>query len=165
MEVIMSLHPTRNTLPNEIREKSVQLLGQSLVAAIDLQRQAKQAHWNVQGPNFIALHLLFDDVHTAAVEWADLSAERLVALGGTADGRVRHVADNTKLEPYPLELKEGMDHVRHVAGALAKFGQQVRDAIIASADFGDATTSDVFTEISRGVDAYLWKVEAHHYAA
>ena len=93
----MSLHSTRNTLAEAIRRKSVDLLSQSLVTAIDVQRQAKQAHWNVKGPNFIALHLLFDEVHTAAIEWADLSAERLVALGGTADGRVEHVADKTQL--------------------------------------------------------------------
>ncbi len=55
----MSLHPTRNTLPEDIRRQSVGLLGKSLVTAIDTQRHAKQAHWNVQGPNFIALHLLF----------------------------------------------------------------------------------------------------------
>jgi starvation-inducible DNA-binding protein len=160
----MTLHPTRNTLPEDIRRQSVDLLGQSLATAIDMQRQAKQAHWNVQGPHFIALHLLFDEVHTAAIEWADLSAERLVALGGTADGRIQHVAAKTQLEPYPLELKDGADHVRQLAGALAKFGHQVRESIIASGDAGDPTTSDLFTQISRGVDEYLWKVEAHHYA-
>ena len=159
----MALHATRNTLPKNIRNKSVDLLGESLTTAIDLQRQAKQAHWNVQGPNFIALHLLFDEVHAAAVEWADLSAERLVALGGTADGRIQQTAKKTPLEQYPLELKDGADHVRQLAGALAKYGHQIREAIIASGDSGDPTTSDLFTQISRGVDEYLWKVEVHHY--
>ena len=160
----MSLHPTRNTLPVEIRRKSVDLLGQSLVTAIDVQRQAKQAHWNVKGPNFIALHLLFDELHTAAIEWADLSAERLVALGGTADGRVAQVAEKTQLEAYPLELRDGADHVRQLSGALAKYGQQTVAAINASGEAGDPASSDLFTEISRAVDDYLWKVEAHHYA-
>jgi starvation-inducible DNA-binding protein len=160
----MSLHSTRNTLPEEIRRKSVDLLGQSLATAIDVQRQAKQAHWNVKGPNFIALHLLFDEVHTAAIEWADLSAERLVALGGTADGRVQQVAEKTQLEQYPIQLQDGADHVRQIAGALAKYGQQMLGAISASGNAGDAATSDLFTEISRAVDDYLWKVEAHHYA-
>jgi starvation-inducible DNA-binding protein len=150
----MSLHSTRNTLPEEIRRKSVDLLGQSLATAIDVQRQAKQAHWN----------LLFDEVHTAAIEWADLSAERLVALGGTADGRVQQVAEKTQLEQYPIQLQDGADHVRQIAGALAKYGQQMLGAISASGNAGDAATSDLFTEISRAVDDYLWKVEAHHYA-
>jgi starvation-inducible DNA-binding protein len=164
MEVVMSLHSTRNTLAEAIRRKSVDLLSQSLVTAIDVQRQAKQAHWNVKGPNFIALHLLFDEVHTAAIEWADLSAERLVALGGTADGRVEHVADKTQLESYPLELTDGTDHVRQLSAALAKYGQQTVAAINESGDAGDPSTSDLFTEISRAVDDYLWKVEAHNYA-
>jgi len=118
----------------------------------------------VKGPNFIALHLLFDELHTAAIEWADLSAERLVALGGTADGRVQQVADKTQLEAYPLELKDGSDHVRQIAAALAKYGHQMLEAISESGDAGDAATSDLFTEISRAVDDYLWKVEAHIYA-
>jgi starvation-inducible DNA-binding protein len=150
----MSLHPTRNTLPGEIRRKSVDLLGQSLVTAIDVQRQAKQAHWNVKGPNFIALHLLFDELHTAAIEWADLSAERLVT----------QVAEKTQLEAYPLELTDGSDHVRQLSGALAKYGHQTVAAIVESGDAGDPATSDLFTEISRAVDDYLWKVEAHNYA-
>ncbi|MBU6492364.1 MAG: DNA starvation/stationary phase protection protein Dps [Burkholderiales bacterium] len=158
----MALYPTRNTLAEEIRLQSINLLGQSLATAIDVQRHAKQAHWNVHGPNFIALHLLFDEVHGASLEWADLCAERIVALGGTADGRIEHVARTTPLNPYPLQVKDGAEHVFALAAALAAFGEQVRGAIVASADFGDPTTSDLFTEISRGVDEYLWKVEAHH---
>jgi starvation-inducible DNA-binding protein len=163
LEVIMSLHPTRNTLPEEIRRKSVSLLGKSLVTAIDTQRQAKQAHWNVQGPNFIALHLLFDEVHGAAIEWADLCAERLVALGGIADGRVQNVAEKTELPSYPLGTKDGAGHVNQLAGTLAAFGHEVREAIDRSAEAGDPTTSDLFTQISRSVDEFLWKVEAHNY--
>ena len=160
----MSLHATRNTPPAEIRRKSVELLGQSLATAIDVQRQAKQAHWNVKGPNFIALHLLFDELHAAAIEWADLGAERLVALGGTADGRVTQVAQKTQLEAYPLELTDGSDHIRQLSAALAKYGQQTVAAITASGEAGDPATSDLFTEISRAVDDYLWKIEAHNYA-
>jgi starvation-inducible DNA-binding protein len=160
----MSLLPTRNTLPEDIRRKSVGLLGKSLVTAIDTQRHAKQAHWNVQGPNFIALHLLFDEVHGAAIEWADLCAERLVALGGTADGRIENVAEKTELTPYPLQTKDGADHVRQLASTLAAFGHEVRESIGSSAEAGDPTTSDLFTEISRGIDEYLWKVEAHNYS-
>jgi starvation-inducible DNA-binding protein len=160
----MSLHPTRHTLPVEIRRKSIDLLGQSLVTAIDLQRQAKQAHWNVKGANFIALHLLFDELHTAAIEWADLSAERLVSLGGPADGRVQQVAATTPYDAYPLDLQDGADHVRQIADALAKYGQQMHNAIIESGEAGDPTTSDLFTQISRAADEYLWKVEAHQYA-
>lgn len=157
----MALNHTRNTLGEKIRIESVNLLNRGLANGIDVQRQAKQAHWNVHGPSFIALHLLFDEVCDAAVEWADLCAERLVALGGVADGRVQTVAKKTELSPYENEFKRGLDHVAALASALAAYGEIIRDLIDASAKAGDPTTSDLFTEISRGVDLYLWKVEAH----
>jgi starvation-inducible DNA-binding protein len=155
------LYATKNTLSEAVRRRSVDLLGQSLSTAIDMQRQAKQAHWNVKGPNFFSLHQLFDEVHTAAVEWADLCAERLVALGGTADGRVENVAAQTWLEAYPLAVTQSQVHVRQLATALATFGEQVHQSIIETGDLMDPTTSDLFTQISRGVDEHLWKVEAH----
>ena len=74
---------TKNTLDAAKRGKSIMLLGTALVHAVDLHRQAKQAHWNVGGPAFTALHELFDRIATAADKDADLLAERLVALGGT----------------------------------------------------------------------------------
>ncbi|MFC3106673.1 DNA starvation/stationary phase protection protein Dps [Undibacterium arcticum] len=150
----MAFYPTRNTLPEDIRLQAVDLLGKGLITAIDVQRHAKQAHWNVHGPNFIGLHLLFDEVHGAALAWADLCAERLVALGGTADGRVEHVAKQTPLNPYPLQVKSGTEHVFALAAALAAFGEQVRGAIKASANFDDATTSDLVGSIYRN---FAWR--------
>ncbi|MCI3207765.1 MULTISPECIES: DNA starvation/stationary phase protection protein Dps [Pandoraea] len=157
----MALNHTRNTLGEKIRIESVNQLSRGLVNGIDVQRQAKQAHWNVHGPGFIELHLLFDNVYNAAIEWADLCAERLVALGGVADGRVQTVAQKTELPTYKNEFKRGLDHAAALAEALAAYGEIIRGLIDASAEIGDATTSDVFTEISRGVDDHLWKVEAH----
>lgn len=66
-----SLHPTLNSLPAATRVKVVPLLARGLAEAGDLKLQAKQAHWNLKGPNFIALHELFD--HVAA--HADLFTE------------------------------------------------------------------------------------------
>jgi len=57
-----ALHQTGNTLAETIRRQSVELLNRNLASAIDLKEQAKQAHWNVKGPSFIALHELFDGV-------------------------------------------------------------------------------------------------------
>lgn len=157
----MALNHTRNTLGEKIRIESVNLLNLGLVNGIDVQRQAKQAHWNVHGPGFIELHLLFDEVYTAAVEWADLCAERLVALGGVADGRVQTVAKKTELEPYKNEFERGLDHAAALAEALAAYGEITRGLIDASAKAEDAVTSDLFTQIGRSVDEHLWKVEAH----
>ena len=69
---------TKNSLPQSIRLQSVGLLNRNLASAIDLERQAKQAHWNVKGPNFIALHELFDKINEEVEDYVDDIAERAV---------------------------------------------------------------------------------------
>ncbi|MFC5422857.1 DNA starvation/stationary phase protection protein Dps [Bosea eneae] len=155
------MRATRNTLHEDIRGKSVMLLGTGLVHALDLERQAKQAHWNVRGPDFIALHELFDDLAEAAEDWGDLLAERAVALGGVADGRVAIIANRTTLPEYPIGAALGPDHLRALSIALSTWGELARDAIDQATAFGDADTADVFTEVSRGIDQKLWMIEAH----
>jgi len=152
---------TKNSLPQSIRFQSVGLLNRNLTSAIDLERQAKQAHWNVKGPNFIALHELFDKVAEAAEEFSDLLAERITALGGTAEGRIEAVTGQSALPVYPGEIFSGREHVDALSTSLAAFGRAVREAIDEAAQFGDADTADVFTEISRETDKQLWLVEAH----
>jgi starvation-inducible DNA-binding protein len=155
------LRATRITLPEPTRIASVALLQQGLVHTLDLERQAKQAHWNVRGAHFSALHALFDQLAEEAVAHADLCAERLVALGGTADGRVQTLASHTTLAPYPASAHQGSDHLDAMAEALARCGSLMRAAIDTAAAQGDADTADLFTEISRAVDQRLWMVEAH----
>lgn len=65
------------------------------------------------------------------------------------------------LPPYPAEKTDGLAHVAALAKALAKFGKKARNAISETDDPGDADTSDLFTQISREVDKYLWFLEAH----
>jgi len=60
--VSTKLRNTQNDLPSKARMEAVDLLNRHLADAIDLAYQAKQAHWNVKGPSFIALHELFDEV-------------------------------------------------------------------------------------------------------
>ena len=155
------LWKTRNDLPEEVRRLMIGLLNQQLADGIDLAYQAKQAHWNVKGPSFIALHELFDEVVEEIEEHVDDLAERAVELGGTAYGTVRVAAARSRLGEYPLEISTGQEHVAALSGALASFGKSARSAIDAAANGGDADTADLFTEISRGVDKLLWKVEAH----
>src|SRR6202011_3392284 len=138
---------TKNTLPQSIRIQSVGLLNRNLALAIDLERQAKQAHWNVKGPNFIALHELFDKVAEAAEEFIDLLAERVTALGGVAEGTIE-AAGHSALPSYPVEIGPEREHVDALSTALALFGKAAREAIDEAAQFGDADTADVFTEIS-----------------
>ena len=113
------MHKTRNDLPLKTRKQVVELLNARLVDAIDLGLQAKQAHWNVKGPNFIALHELFDKIAEHAEGHVDALAERITALGGTARGTVRTVAARSSLKPYPENIHTGAQHLEALAIALA----------------------------------------------
>jgi starvation-inducible DNA-binding protein len=144
-----------------IRAESIVLLNQRLADAVDLQMQAKQAHWNVKGPHFYALHGLFDEVYAALEGYVDLLAERVVQFGGIAAGTARAAAGKSVLPEYPPLITTGAEHVHALAGALALFGGHIRRAIDSADDLGDAGTADIYTEISRGVDKWLWFVEAH----
>ena len=155
------LWPTQNDLPDKVRRDTVDLLNQQLADALDLALQTKQAHWNIKGPNFIALHELFDEVVDEVFEHADDLAERAVQLGGTALGTARIAAKASRLTEYRLDISSGREHVAALSAAIAKFGASARRAIDAANALGDADTADLFTEISRGVDKLLWKVEAH----
>jgi starvation-inducible DNA-binding protein len=155
------MHQTHNTLSENIRTQSVEELNKHLAAAIDLHGQIKQAHWNVRGPGFIAIHELFDKVAATALAVTDLIAERTAALGGTAEGTIQVACANSYLVPYDLGVADEAKHIFAVSSALAAFGQSIREAAGQSTAQGDATTADLFTEISRGIDKQLWFVESH----
>jgi starvation-inducible DNA-binding protein len=155
------LQRTKNDLPESARAKLVELLNAQLASAIDLYLQTKQAHWNVKGTSFIALHELFDEVATTVQTAVDDIAERTVQLGGTARGTIQATSKGTALKEYPLAITDGRDHVESLSTALATFGGQVREAIDTADDLGDANTADLFTGVSRSIDKQLWFVEAH----
>lgn len=155
------LFPTKNDLPAETRSRIAGLLNQRLADCIDLQTQCKQAHWNVKGPEFIALHKLFDEINEEVEEYVDLLAERVVQLGGVAEGTARCAAERSTLGEYPMEIVSGAEHADALSTALASFGRVCRKGIDQTQELGDADTTDILTEISRGIDKWLWFVEAH----
>ena len=158
------MYETENDIPEQRRSELNALMNQQLANAVDLQTQIKQAHWNVKGPHFIGLHELFDQIDEAVEGYVDLIAERIVQLGGVAEGTARVAAERSRLEEYPLNIADGRAHVEAVAKALSTFGHEARKTIDEAEELGDADTADIFTEISRGVDKWLWFVEAHSQA-
>src|ERR1700752_3863084 len=102
---------TKNDLSESVRTKMIELLNARLADAIDLQTQTKQAHWNVKGPTFIALHELFDKVNEDVEDYVDTIAERVVQLGGVAEGTARSVARRSGLSDYAPKGPNGRDHV------------------------------------------------------
>ena len=158
------MYETENDISKKRRSELNALMNQRLASAVDLQMQMKQAHWNVKGPSFIGLHELFDRVDEAVESYVDMIAERIVQLGGVAEGTVRVSAKGSLLEEYPLAIADGLAHVEAVAKALSTFGHEARNMISEADELDDAGTADLFTEVSRGIDKWLWFVEAHSQA-
>jgi starvation-inducible DNA-binding protein len=156
-----TMHETRIDIPKDTRAKLVDLLNRQLADTLDLYTQAKYAHWNVKGSDFIQLHLLFDDVASHVLAFTDLIAERATALGGTATGTARQAAATSTLPEFPASAIDGMDAVTALAERVAAYAAGTRRAMEESDDLGDTSTNDLFTEVSREVDKDLWFLEAH----
>ena len=152
---------TRNDLPDNTRKSMIALLNARLVDAIDLRLAIKQAHWNVKGPTFIAVHELFDQIQGRVDAFVDDIAERSVALGGLVAGTSQAVAKGTKLTPYSTTITDEKDHLKALADHLSAFGKLAREAISTSDEAGDKDTADLFTGVSRQMDKDLWFIEAH----
>lgn len=155
------MYKTKIDLTEKVRRNVIVLLNNRLADAIDLQSQIKQAHWNVKGPHFIALHELFDKISDVMIEQIDEIAERITSLGGTAEGTVAVAAKRSQLKNYPLSITAGKDHLFYLSTQLSVYGKAVRADIDGSDQLGDKDTADLFTGISREVDKYLWFIEAH----
>ena len=153
--------PTHIDLPEGDRQPLIELLNGRLADTADLYSQVKQAHWNVKGPNFFQLHLLFDQLAGEVFPFLDLIAERATALGGVALGTVRMAAAGSVLPEYPVEATEGQRHLQALIDRYAVFTASIRKAIDTADEHHDKATADIFTEISRTADKQLWFLEAH----
>jgi starvation-inducible DNA-binding protein len=157
----MTTYATKIDLSAETRSKVVALLNQQLADTFDLFSQIKQAHWNVKGMHFIALHELFDKLAEETEDYVDDIAERATALGGVAIGTARAAAKVSRLAEFPLEGVHGKAAVEALVERYAALAASTRKAIETASSLGDADTSDLFTGVSRGLDKSLWFLEAH----
>ena len=157
----MPSHATRNDLKSNVKKSSIELLNARLADAIDLALITKQAHWNIKGPHFIAIHEMLDGFRTELDNHVDTIAERAVQLGGTAFGTSQVVAAESKLPPYPTDIYKTKDHLAALIDHYAAMAKSARAAIDEASEAGDADTADIFTAYSRALDKSLWFLEAH----
>jgi starvation-inducible DNA-binding protein len=155
------LFPTRNDMPANTRHASIEMLNARLADSIDLALAIKQAHWNVKGPDFIAIHEFFDKLRNELDPLVDEMAERVAQLGGTALGTTQAVAKSTKLTAYPTEIHTTTDHLHALIERFGDVGNAVRKNIDEADEAGDADTADLFTGVSRKLDESLWFLESH----
>jgi starvation-inducible DNA-binding protein len=149
----------KTALAEEQQAKLVELLNRRLADAIDLRLQTKQAYWNVKGPQFMALRQLFDQVAQGVEEDVNQIAERIVQLGGRAEGTAQAIARRSSLDGYLLAMADGKGPLDALATTLTAFGRHVRYASEQATELKDADTADLFTEIARSIDKWLWFVE------
>jgi starvation-inducible DNA-binding protein len=152
---------TKINIPENNRRPLIELLNVRLADTIDMQSQAKFAHWNVKGEDFYQLHLLFDSISEHLVEAVDLIAERITALGGRANGTARQAVAHSSIKEYDLNVLHGMDHVRALVERLATVTNAGREAIKQCAGLGDDATADVFTEVVRAADKDIYFLQSH----
>ena len=157
----MKTHQTKNDTPSNTKTTVIDILNENLAASIDLALATKQAHWNLKGPHFIAIHEMLDGFRGELDTQVDTIAERVTQLGGTALGSLQAVGKSTKLKPYPTDIYAVHDHLRALIERYGDVANMVRKAIDDSDDAGDPTTADIFTQASRALDKSLWFLEAH----
>lgn len=152
---------TRHDVEHDTRAELVALLNENLADLFDLMSQTKFAHWNVKGPNFIALHKLFDELAEQLEGHVDEVAERATALGGVATGTARQAAATSRVPEFPGGVHKGQEVVAALADRFAAVGKSVREAIDAADELSDKGTADLFTGISRDLDQALYFLESH----
>ena len=152
---------TRNSLKSNAKKVSIEILNARVADGIDLALITKQAHWNIKGPNFIAVHEMLDGFRGEIDTFVDTMAERVVQLGGTALGTTQTIAAASKLAPYPTDIYASKDHLGALAERYGTAADLVREAIDQTEEAGDADTSDIFVNYSRSLDKALWFIEAH----
>lgn len=157
----MAKFKSRNDLKSNTKTAMIELLNARLADGIDLALVTKQAHWNLKGPGFIAIHEMLDGFRAELDGHVDTVAERVAQLGGIALGTVQDVAGATKLKPYPTDIVAVKDHLAELIERYAEAAKSARAAIDSADEAGDADTADIFTGYSRALDKALWFLESN----
>jgi starvation-inducible DNA-binding protein len=157
----MRMHRTVNDLNANTKQAAIEILNARLAEGIDLALLTKQAHWNLKGPQFVAVHEMLDGFRTQIDGHVDTMAERMVQLGGTALGTVQIVTQASTLTPYPTDIYAIKDHLAALIERYGAVANSVRRSIDQAEEAGDADTADIFTAASRDLDKALWFLEAH----
>ena len=152
--------PAATTVDSTMASSTAQFLSPIVLGLEALVVNGKQAHWHVRGANFIGVHELLDTVVAHAQDWADLAAERIVALGLPIDSRLSTVAAKAKETAVPAGFAQSDVVIRAVIADIDAVLVDIQTAID-GLDETDLSSQDVAIEITRGLDKDRWFLFAH----
>ncbi len=151
--------PTKLKFDEKVLSESIRVLSDQLADFLNLALMTKQAHWNMRGPNFISVHEMLDPFNEKLLEYADTFAERIVQMGGTANGTVETIIAETNLSSYPTDMYDVTAHLTELIKHYSIVANNLRRDIDAAK--ADAATIDYFTQAVEDLDKYVWFLEAH----
>jgi starvation-inducible DNA-binding protein len=154
------MYKTPSQLSEGSRAELISALNARLVDGLDLHSQIKVAHWNVRGPQFPALHPLFETFANQLATFNDSIAERAVTLGGLATGTARHVSKASRLPEYPQDTTKDLEHVKLLAERFEIYLQGVRDSRALAAKHGDDESEGLLTDVITDFEKNAWFLRA-----
>jgi starvation-inducible DNA-binding protein len=150
----------QSSIDPDVTSGVAQFLGPVVVDLQALAVDGKQAHWHVRGANFQAVHELLDMIVAHAQEFADLAAERVVALGLPIDARIQTVASKTTTPQMDAGFQQSDQTIAQVIAGIDATLATVRTAVEELEEL-DQVSQDVAIEISRGLEKDRWFLFAH----
>lgn len=154
------MYKTPSQLPDAARAEIARTLNERLADGLDLHSHLKVAHWNVRGPQFPALHPLFEQFANQLALHNDALAERAVTLGALAIGTSRQVASQSRLPEYPVETTRDTEHVAALAARIETYLEGVRASRRIAEQQGDTDTVDLLTAVVTELEKNAWFLRA-----
>jgi len=154
------MYKSPSPLPEDVRTQIADTLNARLADGLDLHSQIKVAHWNIKGPQFAALHPLFEMFAVSLANHNDAVAERAVTLGAKAFGTARHVSKMSRLPEYPQETTRDLEHVKLLAERIERYLEGVRESRALGERLADTDTVDLLTGIITEFEKHAWFLRA-----
>src|SRR3954471_2096222 len=149
-------------LSDKSRQQSVENLNQLLADTITLRDMYKKHHWQVSGPTFYQLHLLFDKHAGEQTELIDLIAERIMALGGVSIAMAHDVAENATIPRVPRDREEPPVQISRLIHAHETILFSARSMAKQASQVGDDGTNDLLvSDIVRTNELQVWFISQH----